>query len=174
VTYKTRKLSPKLRSILKRPLGKLLTGTPLQTARKLNKILKRENPSKVIVVGDSTAKNLSASRIPANLYIVDRKVMRKPVKPFTLKKATIIQVKNPPGMITAEAWKVIADAAASTKQVIINVEGEEDLLTLAAILCAPENAIVVYGQPHRGLVIVKTSSWKKQQINRILNLMKDG
>jgi len=174
VTYKTQKLSPKLRSMLKHPLGKLLTGSPPQTGRKLNKILKRENPSTVIVVGDSTAKNLSAARIPANLYIIDRKVMRKPVEPFTLKKATAIQVKNPPGMITAEAWKAIADAADSSKQVIINVDGEEDLLTLAAILCAPENAFVVYGQPHRGLVVVKTSRWKKQQINRILKLLKDG
>lgn len=173
MAYKTCKLPQELRSILKRPIGKLLTGTPPQIARKLNKILKLEKPPKTIVVGDSSAKNLLAARITANLYIVDCKVMRKTVEPFTLKNAETIQVKNPPGMITAKAWKVISDAVNSTKQVIINVDGEEDLLTLATILCAPENAIVVYGQPHRGLVIVKTSNWKKKQINRILKLMKN-
>lgn len=171
MTYKTLKLPPELRPILERPIGKLLTGSPLQNAYKLTKILEREKPPTVIAVGDSTARNLLAAEIPVNLYIIDCKIMRKPVEPFTLKNAVTIQVKNPPGMITAEAWKAIANAVNSSKQVIINVDGEEDLLTLTAILCAPNNAIVVYGQPHQGLVIVKTTRWKKQRINRIINLM---
>ncbi|MBS7643356.1 DUF359 domain-containing protein [Candidatus Bathyarchaeota archaeon] len=171
MTYKTLKLPSELRSILKRPIGRLLRGSPLQNASKLKKIISREEPTAVIAVGDSTARNLLAAEIPVNLFIIDCKIMRKPVEPFTLKNAVTIQAKNPPGMITAEAWKAIANAVNSTNKVIINVDGEEDLLTLTAILCAPNNAFVVYGQPHKGLVIVKTTSWKKRQVARIINLM---
>jgi uncharacterized protein (UPF0218 family) len=54
------------------------------------------------------------------------------------------------------------------------VEGEEDLLTLIAVLYAPKNALVLYGQPHEGLVAVRITSEKKAQAERILKEMKSA
>ncbi len=54
----------------------------------------------------------------------------------------------------------------------IVVEGEEDLLVLIAVLYAPENSFVVYGQPYSGIVVVKVSAEKKAQAAAFLNEMK--
>ncbi len=51
------------------------------------------------------------------------------------------------------------------------VDGEEDLLTLVAVLCAPENSLVVYGQPHEGIVVVKVTEKTKRKIRRIVEAM---
>ena len=52
------------------------------------------------------------------------------------------------------------------------VEGEEDLLTLVAVLKAPENSLVVYGQPHEGVVAVKVDKAIKEGIRKIIAAMK--
>jgi uncharacterized protein (UPF0218 family) len=54
------------------------------------------------------------------------------------------------------------------------VEGEEDLLTLIAIMEAPNNSIIVYGQPYEGIVAVKVTQEKKTEISEILKAMKNG
>ena len=43
------------------------------------------------------------------------------------------------------------------------VDGEEDLLALVAVLYAPQNSFVVYGQPHCGIVFVKVTSRRKHR-----------
>ena len=42
-----------------------------------------------------------------------------------------------------------------TSPVRITVNGEEDLLVLPVCIHAPDNAIVMYGQPNEGLVLVE-------------------
>ncbi len=54
----------------------------------------------------------------------------------------------------------------------IVVKGEEDLLTLVAVLFAPENAFVVYGQPYSGVVVVKVTLERKARAQEFLNIMK--
>jgi uncharacterized protein (UPF0218 family) len=97
--------------------------------------------------------------------------MRKPVKPQTFVSKTLVKVKNPPGTITEEAIEAVRSALEGKKQIHLLVEGEEDLLTLIAVLYAPENALVIYGQPLEGIVIVKVTREKKADAARILKLM---
>ena len=59
-----------------------------------------------------------------------------------------------------------------THHIHIVVDGEEDLLALIAVLYAPENSIVVYGQPYTGVVIIKVTPEKKEQVKALLNSMK--
>jgi len=51
------------------------------------------------------------------------------------------------------------------------VNGEEDLLVLPACIFAPENAIVLYGQPNEGLVIVKITPEIRNKAQSLLDLM---
>jgi hypothetical protein len=51
------------------------------------------------------------------------------------------------------------------------VDGEEDLLTLVAVLHAPEKSLVVYGQPQEGIVVVRVTKQKKEMIRRIVEAM---
>ncbi len=83
----------------------------------------------------------------------------------------VVHVKNPPGTITEEAITAIREALESDKHVHVIVDGEEDLLTLIAVLYAPERSLVVYGQPNEGIVIVKVTPEKKADAAEILKAM---
>lgn len=103
--------------------------------------------------------------------IVDNKIMRKPIEPIKVKADKTLFLRNPPGTITDEAWCVIDEAFKLDGRVKISVEGEEDLLTLVAVLHAPENSIVIYGQPHEGVVIINVTRDEKTTIRRIIEEM---
>jgi uncharacterized protein (UPF0218 family) len=83
-----------------------------------------------------------------------------------------VYVDNPQGTITQEAIYAVKEALEGDEHTHIVVRGEEDLLTLIAVLYAPENAFVVYGQPNFGIVVVKVTSQKKAQAQEFLNAMK--
>ena len=59
----------------------------------------------------------------------------------------------------------------SNVPVQIVVTGEEDLLVLPVCVHAPQNAIVLYGQPNEGLVIVKVTQEIRNKTQQLLNLM---
>jgi len=46
------------------------------------------------------------------------------------------------------------------------------LLTLIAVLYAPEKSLVVYGQPYEGIVVVEVTSEKQAKAKEILKAMK--
>jgi uncharacterized protein (UPF0218 family) len=83
-----------------------------------------------------------------------------------------VRVNNPKGTITHEAILAINEALEKNEHTHIVVDGEEDLLTLIAVLNAPENAVVVYGQPYSGIVVVKVTSEKKAEARQFLKAMK--
>jgi uncharacterized protein (UPF0218 family) len=106
--------------------------------------------------------------ILANLYIVDNKIMRRPIKPIHLGDIKTIEVTNPSGTITSEAIEAIKKAINSTIITKIVVKGEEDLLTLPVVKYSPIGTIAVYGQPHMGIVVVKVTDTKRLEVEQIL------
>ena len=72
-----------------------------------------------------------------------------------------IHVKNPAGTLTDELIQALKYAVLHPP-VTINVDGEEDLTVIPLILAAPLGAIVLYGQPHKG-VVVRTVNREAQQ-----------
>jgi uncharacterized protein (UPF0218 family) len=54
------------------------------------------------------------------------------------------------------------------------VDGEEDLLALVAVLSAPEDALVVYGQPHVGIVVVKVTEETREKMRHIVDAMEES
>jgi uncharacterized protein (UPF0218 family) len=165
------KLKNETRAKLKNPLGKLLTGSQKTVINDFLRYIKNNNPSKIYAVGDVTTKNLIENGIKADIYIVDNKVMREKVPETHIKTPHEIHVQNPPGSITREAWKAIKFAIKKDEVTKIVVEGEEDLLTLPMIVHSPEDAIVVYGQPNEGLVIVHITEKKKIEVKNLLKEM---
>jgi len=110
--------------------------------------------------------------ISPDVLIVDNRVMRKKVKPIPVDVSRTLNIKNPPGTLTDEAWTVIEDALKQKQTTRVLVDGEEDLLTLVAVLCAPEKSLVVYGQPQVGIVAVKVTEQKKKLARRLVEEMK--
>lgn len=157
---------------MKAPLGTLIRGSFNETMKKLRELIEKENPPKVISVGDVVSENLTKHKISTHVLIVDNKVMRVPVQPILVKTDRTFYVKNPPGTLSDEACSAVKKAMNQTQQTKVVVDGEEDLLTLVAILGAPTGSVVVYGQPHEGIVAVKITEEKKREIREIVDAMK--
>jgi uncharacterized protein (UPF0218 family) len=164
-------ITPTLRRELKYPLGTLLQGAPEETMNQLRQLIQKEKPKCIISVGDVVSQNMLKQGFQIQIIVVDNKVMREPAKPIKAIMNRRVNVKNPPGTLTPESWEVIEQALKEKQPTQVLVEGEEDLLALVAILEAPENSLVVYGQPHEGVVVIKVDGSMKEKVNRIIQAM---
>jgi uncharacterized protein (UPF0218 family) len=165
-------ITPEMRAKLKEPFGMLIRGSSTETMAQMKSILKREKPPKIVSIGDTVSQNLHQHQMNPQLSITDNKSMRRRIHSRIFVGKKIVHVENPQGTITEEAIKAIRETLKSDERVHIIVDGEEDLLALIAILYAPENSLVVYGQPYEGIVVVEVTSEKKAGVEEILKAMK--
>jgi hypothetical protein len=166
------RVTPELRTKFKEPFGILIKGEPNQTINAVKELIEKEKPSRLISVGDIVSSNLHENNVHPQLTIIDKKYLRKKTAPEEEPVEKTVYVNNPQGTITQEAINAIRDALEKKEHTHIVVKGEEDLLVLIAVLYAPENAFVVYGQPYSGIVLVKATLEKKGQAREFLNVMK--
>ncbi|MBO0888044.1 GTP-dependent dephospho-CoA kinase family protein [Candidatus Bathyarchaeota archaeon] len=155
---------------LKEPFGTLIKGEPPVTMPKLKQLVKEQHPVRVIAVGDVVSRETLAAGIPVDLRIIDHISMRKPSASFKIEARNTYNVKNPPGVITQESWDAIRQAMRE-HDVLILVDGEEDLLTLPCIVESRDNSLILYGQPSEGLVVVTASPNVKKEAAQILSRM---
>ncbi len=155
---------------LKTPLGQLLPGSPTETMPKLRVLVQKSKPSKVTTVGDVVSRETLAAGIQVSLRIIDQMTLRKRISPIEIKAERTYRVKNPAGVITSEAWDTIRKAL-KDREAVIFVDGEEDLLAIPVVLESPDNALVVYGQPSEGVVVVTASLETKSEVRKIVNRM---
>ena len=166
-----RLLTPALRRKLKSPLGLLIQGSFTETMRRLKELIDKEEPSMLISVGDVVSNNMMKQGIQPKVLIVDNRVMREKIKPIRVEADQTLHLKNPAGTLTEEAWVIIQEALRKKERIRVLVDGEEDLLTLVAVLCAPKNSLVVYGQPQEGIVAVRVTEQKKEHVRQIVEAM---
>jgi uncharacterized protein (UPF0218 family) len=155
---------------LKEPFGTLIRGDPSVTMPKLREMVRDQRPSRVTAVGDVVSRETLARGIPVDLRIIDHISMRKPSASFKIEARRSYHVKNPPGVITQESWDAIRQAMRE-HDVVILVDGEEDLLTLPCIVESADNSLILYGQPSEGLVVVTASPNVKKEAGQILSRM---
>jgi uncharacterized protein (UPF0218 family) len=138
----------------------------------VREIIAKEAPSAVISVGDRVSRNLEEFHMNPKLTIIDNKCMRKRIRPQKFKQRRVVNVSNPEGTITEEAIAAVKAAIEMDTSAQIIVNGEEDLLTLVTVVYAPENSLVIYGQPREGIVVVRVTSEKKAEAGAFLEGMK--
>jgi uncharacterized protein (UPF0218 family) len=165
-------VTPKLRKKFKEPFGTLIQGSFPETMNKIKELVESEKPSTLISVGDVVSHNMHKYNVHPQITIVDNKFLRTQSMPKTALVEETVNVSNPKGTITEEAIFAIKDAIEKEGHTHIIVKGEEDLLTLIAVLYAPKNAYVIYGQPYSGIVVVKVTVEKKAEAQEFLNAMK--
>jgi len=164
-------LPDKIRNELKKPLGILFSEKEL-----LNFI---KNEKFIVSIGDLVTYTLLKNNFKPLLCIVDYKTKRKKcskkiidiIKSYGDER---LKVENPPGCITNELWNSIDNSykKISKKRVIIEVDGEEDLATLPAILLAPNRDVtIIYGMPDKGVVVVKAIEENIIKAKNIINEM---
>ena len=131
----------------------------------------------IITVGDICTISISDEiRIP-NLSIIDFKTKRN--TPLTEEQKIVIEgigdkrikVVNNPGTISDELLKAIKDSIGSGNNVRIEVDGEEDLASLAAISLSKIGTKVIYGMPDKGMVVVDVNQQTKERANKLLERM---
>lgn len=140
---------------------------------KLKELIEKEKPSIVISVGDIVTQHMIDFGLSLNVVVVDNKTMRKPIQPINMITDHKLSAKNPPGSITEESWAAIRQAFEQNGQTKVIIDGEEDLLALVAVLSAPTNAFVVYGQPNAGIVVVKVTEEARKKMGKIVYSMKE-
>jgi len=165
-------LNAKIRKKLHTPYGILIKGFLPDNKDEIDKILEIQKAPIIISVGDKVSRDLFTNQFNLKLIIIDNKCMRKKIEPKNFFVEKSFSAKNPPGTITNQAIKAIIEALESSKTAQILIDGEEDLLTLIAILNAPKNAFVIYGQPNEGMVLIKVTEKRKEEVKKILKEMK--
>ena len=162
------RLPEDLRDQLKKPLGILL----------LDSVADKDNISKnipsgsfIITVGDATTEKMIRFGFNPSLQIVDSLEKRnKRDLPGGYVK-TILECTNPAAEITEESISIIRQAFSMAPPVRIIVDGEEDLLVLPVAVYAPDNSVILYGQPNEGLVIVHVTEEVRNRARSIMSSM---
>jgi uncharacterized protein (UPF0218 family) len=157
-----------LRHELKEPLGRIYTDTAALLA---------DAGDPIIAVGDMVTYHLiEGGRIP-DLALVDERTKRSAVDADV--SAAIggfdrtLSVDNPAATLTAALLNALRDGIDSDETTLVDVDGEEDLATLPAVLAAPAGASVVYGQPDEGMVLVDCDDTARERARSLLERM-DG
>jgi len=159
-----------LRDKLKIPLGILI---PDNQTTKDNVLSKIPPDSVIITVGDATSEKMLGYGIVPRLQIVDGLEKRqKRVPPIS--SVRTVYCDNPPAQITQQSVDTIRDALDSSSPTRILVAGEEDLLVIPACVYAPENSVVLYGQPNEGLVVVPVTDEIRNKTKELLDLIRSS
>jgi hypothetical protein len=162
-------LPDNLRDQLKNPLGNLISDND---PNKENIIKEISAESVLITVGDRTTENMLQLGLKPQIQIIDGLEKRnRRVVPTDDAVNTNLSCRNPPGEITEESMQVIQKAFSCESPVRITVDGEEDLLVIPACIFAPENSVVMYGQPNEGLVLIHVTPEIQAKVQKILDSM---
>ncbi len=162
---KVYRLPEGLRARLTRPVGRLFSVEEVE-GRSFAEVVRKAQM--VITVGDRVTETLGAQGRVPDLQVVDSQENRRARTPPAVAYARKIEVDNPPGTITEDAIEGIREALLGEKPVRVAVNGEEDLLAIPVIALAPASAVVFYGQPNEGIVMVRADAEAKSRNRAIL------
>ena len=143
------------------------SGDLLKNPDELKKFVK--NAHLVLSAGDTTSTILENIERPSNIAIIDLKIKRRPISGSSIKAD--FEAENAPGEINHKAVYAINEAiekALSESNQIIKIAGEEDLLTLPAVLLAPLDSHIIYGSPDKGAIGVTVTEEKKEEVRSLL------
>jgi pantetheine-phosphate adenylyltransferase len=163
------KITDRLREELRIPIGKIIEGENKPVTEDLASYIKKQRFEEIICVGDVVSRDMIEHGLKPKNVVIDGKVNKQPIdyKDFILKSyAKRFLIDNPPGMISREVWRTMIYAF-KTKSAVV-VRGEEDLLAIPAVLLAKNNSAVIYGQPHRGKVILRIDEDRKEKVRKVL------
>jgi uncharacterized protein (UPF0218 family) len=165
-----RKLPESLRLELRRPFGKVLSNEELISAV-------RDRKGMLITIGDDCSYSLIKAGIMPDIVVYDLRIKRRDVIGSVrdaLRKFDDgeVIVHNQAGVIMDELVESIKDAIEKGTGKIL-VKGEEDLAALVAMMYAPDGALVVYGQPDEGAVLVKMDGEMRDRAVRVFESMEE-
>jgi len=153
------RLPADLRGAFKEPMGDVYAAA----GELLAAVDGRPGDGPLIAVGDVVTYHLHGAGRPPDVALVDGLTERSAVRPavretIAAADARRLRARNPPGGLTRDLLSALRTALAAADPTVIEVDGEEDLAALPAIIAAPDGASVVYGQPGEGMVHVPVTA----------------
>lgn len=155
------------RGAFAKPMGTLIPDDAVSTSA-IRKALSGHDT--VVTVGDRTTERMLGYGIPLDLQIVDG-VEQRMTRPAPGDAYHTIRCNNPASCITPEAVSAIRRGYDIRGPVRILVSGEEDLLLLPALIHAPDRAVLLYGQPNCGMVIVYADDASRRRGRDLMSLL---
>ncbi len=128
-------------------------------------------PRPFAAIGDVSASNALRHGLKPKFIAVDFKTMRGPVPPDDRIRSYGTAVTNtvcPPARMTAALYNAVLLAATSMGTTRIEVDGEEDLAVMPAIIHLEPGATVIYGLPNRGATLVKVDEESRRVAREFL------
>lgn len=162
-----------LRSELKEPLGPIFTDTDA---------LLDAAGSPLFCIGDVVTHHVIAAGHTPAVALVDDRTERSAVDDEIARTVAefdgfdrTVTVGNPAATLTGDLLRELVSAIdrAVETTTLIEVDGEEDLATVPAVVVAPDGAGAVYGQPGEGMVLVTVEDTVREQCWNLLSRM-DG
>ena len=160
-------ISPHVRAELKQPLGRLILDEEINKET-ISEFFSHKT-SITVCVGDRTTERVHGFGLSPSLEIVDfleRRMPRKFLGQLEPSR-TVLKAINPSGSISREAMHKLDESLqllslSPDAKIRIEVEGEEDLLTLPVIAFFPEPTFIFYGQPGEGMVVVESKNGRER------------
>ncbi|MEM3555582.1 MAG: DUF359 domain-containing protein [Candidatus Micrarchaeia archaeon] len=165
-----RKLPESLRGELRRPFGRVVNTEQLISELKGKDVF-------LVSVGDECSYELIKNNVKPDVVIYDLKIKRRDVIGKVREvldefdeKPTIVH--NPPGVIMDELIETVKEMVERRSGKML-VKGEEDLAALVVMMYAPNGAVVVYGQPDEGAVLVEMNDEVRERAVRAYESMEE-
>lgn len=120
-----------------------------------------------------TADALRIGRVPLVGIIDGRTLRREPIDGSVfapLRQRGVRRVTNPAGVLTAALRATVAELVGSGGG-LIEVDGEEDLGSLALVESLPAGATVIYGIPGAGASLVTVDAAAKERVRALIAAM---
>lgn len=165
-----RKLNDVLREELRRPFGRVVRKEEMVEE------MRRRKPF-LISVGDECSYALIKGGVKPDVVVYDLRIKRREVIGGVrevldgFEREPVI-VHNPPGVIMDELAETLREMIEKRGGKML-VRGEEDLAALVAMMYAPDGAVVVYGQPDEGAVLVEMNNEVREKAVRVYESMEE-
>lgn len=160
-------LPENLRSLLAKPFGPILANT-----KDVRDYLNKNTHTLVIAVGDIVTDTLKSQGYAPNIIIRDFRTGRIAIKHKNMKADLINESGTISSLFAPIFIESIAQALTHKEEQTIIIKGEEDLLALPAIMMSPLGSIVLYGQPHEGVVVIEVNEEVKFKMKNILQIFR--
>ncbi len=165
------------RGRLSKPFGRIYEGKGVNLVKKIEEIKKARY---LATIGDLVSLYTLKAGYKPDIVIVDFKSERKELGNEFSKEITkylegyeIVRVRNPQGHISDELVEILIKILESKKRYCIIVDGEENLAALPLALLLPENSVILYGIPSKGIAAYSVKEKDKVLISHILEEMEE-
>ncbi len=157
---KTLKINEQVKEYVRKPLGESHFSFPTEW-----------DNVPLFFVGDVVTETAVKMELPISSAWIDGKTQRN-MYSFPIPTERLFQetgLTNEPGTINSEVAAFMGQNLLRDRK-IYKIDGEEDLLTLVAILLSPLRSLVTYGNPHgeKGVTVVNVTEEKKEEIRSLL------